>query len=325
MPRTGQRTEFISRQSVLFIWEVGAVQACRKSPATKAAVRNTPLLLWLSGKQWERKRAPRFPNPTKATLSLLDAVVAKGEMGSASTRGRGGGGKFRQDRGGDRKEKKSLWRKNSVSVSALDSCLWPRADAHLVQFQRSGPTHLRSPSRDLSRATATQCWHWELLCLGAFSSSRTRGSRGGGGGAATSHTHKNQIHMYVSLHMHVHPSLENCFWRALATHTMGSFLQYVLNSCQSSGIWGQNVSTFSYVIPESLISLLDRFSDVQLCFLSTDVQHFCVCLHNISEAWLCRGWKKKKKKASWNKGNITTHFLLPAFVFLSKTPLLKSS
>lgn len=148
---------------------------------------------------------------------------------------------------------------------------------------------------------------------------------GGGGGAATSHTHKNQIHMYVSLHMHVHPSLENCFWRALATHTMGSFLQYVLNSCQSSGIWGQNVSTFSYVIPESLISLLDRFSDVQLCFLSTDVQHFCVCLHNISEAWLCRGWKKKKKKASWNKGNITTHFLLPAFVFLSKTPLLKSS
>lgn len=31
---------------------------------------------------------------------------------------------------------------------------------------------------------------------------------------------------------------------------------------------------FSYVVSESFISLLDRFSDVQLCFLYTKVQYF---------------------------------------------------
>lgn len=41
-----------------------------------------------------------------------------------------------------------------------------------------------------------------------------------------------------------------------ATRTMGSFLQHVLNSCQSLGIGGQNISSLSSVIPESLIWVL---------------------------------------------------------------------
>lgn len=173
-PQTGQSTEFISRRSVLFIWQAGAVQAHCKSPAMKAAVRNTPLPLWLSGKQRERKRALRFPNPAKATLCLLDAVIAK-EEGAPPVQKKNFLNKIREE-----EEKKShLEGKALYCIDVLDSFFDLMLTLILYNSGGvNGATHFPSPSKDLGRATATQCWHWELLCLGALDSCRTQGSRG---------------------------------------------------------------------------------------------------------------------------------------------------
>lgn len=112
-----------------------------------------------------------------------------------------------------------------------------------------------------------------------------------------------------------------------ATDTTSSFLQCALNVCQRSGIWSWHMK-FSYVITENYISLLDRFSDVQLCFLYPKVPKIEYFLYMLCKQTHRHDFESNKKIQSimetLNESNITTHFLLPAFVLL-RTPLLRSS
>lgn len=127
-------------------------------------------------------------------------------------------------------------------------------EAHTFRPQQ-GPRRAPEPGNALPRAR---------------SSCSLRAARGGRG--STEHAHSPK-YTCVRLHMQRYaPLFENYFWRPLS-HQHHEFLQYASSSCQRSGIWSWSMK-FSCVISESLISLLDRFSDVQLCFLYTKVQYF---------------------------------------------------
>lgn len=144
--------------------------------------------------------------------------------------------------------------------------------------------HLPSPSRDLGRATDTRAGTGNRPA--SFSSCSMRGEERWG--TATEHAHSPKYTcVCLLMHIYSHHYLKITFEELWATNTTSSFIQYALNSCQRSGTWSWNTK-FSYVVSESFISLLDRFSDVQLCFLYTKVQYF---LHMLCKQTR-RHWKQ---------------------------------
>lgn len=164
----------------------------------------------------------------------------------------------------------------------------------------------------------------EPPCLRAFGCCSVRGSRGG---AAALHSPPN-TRVCVCLHMQIRtPSLENYFWRPLS-HRYHEFIPSVcFKRLPEVRIWSWHMK-FSYVITENYISLLDRFSDVQLCFLYPKVPKIKYFLYMLCKKTHRHDFESNKKIQSimetLNESNITTHFLLPAFVLL-RTPLLRSS
>lgn len=201
---------------------------------------------------------------------------------------------------------------------------WPHADARLAQFRSSEWSHTpslpqqgprqghRNPGSTGNRPALPRCF--QQLQHARFQRR---------GGAAAEHAHPPKYTcIYLHMQIYTHHCLKTTFEDLWATNATSSFLQYASNSCQKSGIRSGNIK-FSYIISESLFSLLEAFSDVQLCFLYTKVQYF---LHKLCKQTQRRDFEstKKKKKKTLNESNRTTHFLLPAFVLL-RTPLLRSS
>lgn len=189
----------------------------------------------------------------------------------------------------------------------------------------NGATHLPSLPPSPSRATATQAsaGHRPASVLLAATAARFE-KRGGEGQPHDPHIPPN-TRVYFCICRNTHHCLQITFEDLWATRATSSVLQYALNSCQRSGIRSWNMK-FSYIISEIRISLLDRFSDVQLCFLYTKVQYFYICYATGTETWLRKQFQNPKQNGNIKHydSDITTHFLLPAFVLL-RAPLLRSS
>lgn len=165
---------------------------------------------------------------------------------------------------------------------SLTSC-W--RSSCIIQEERMQP-HTFPPPAGTSAGPQTPGRHREPPCLPAFSSCSMRGEERWG--TATEHAHSPKYTcVCLLMHIYSHHYLKITFEELWATNTTSSFIQYALNSCQRSGTWSWNTK-FSYVVSESFISLLDRFSDVQLCFLYTKVQYF---LHMLCKQTR-RHWKQ---------------------------------
>lgn len=260
MPRPGRSTGLVSRQSVLFMRQ-------RARPRTRpgAAARNSPRPLWLSAALGKETRFHlRAPPRPRLPWFMLSQHKRKGAL-PGWKKNKNKIDKVREKEG---KKRKITWKKKTLySINALDSfCDLVLTLALHNSGGVNGGTHLPPPAGTSAGPRARER---PAPCPQQL---QPESGQGREGGAATEHAHSPK-YTCVRLHMQRYaPLFENYFWRPLS-HQHHEFLQYASSSCQRSGIWSWSMK-FSCVISESLISLLDRFSDVQLCFLYTKVQYF---------------------------------------------------